>query len=295
MTRFPENYEVWKQLGSGTQGEIFAARDIRNGTLVAIKFQQPRGFESESFFGDLTKEFDKEAEKHDLLAGIPGIPRILDRGSHRTRKYFALEFVEGVPLYDAMIGSRPLKDPMSIASIIGQLCEILHEVHERNLVHRDVKPENILLDKEGRLWLIDLGFAVEEGVPTDTRGTLLYAAPEQYDAEACKGGMTTRADIYSLGCILLEMTVMRRPYAATGERPQPGTPVLPPEFLPLVPVEFRCVALRMVDLLPENRPSAREVFECLRRYLPEVGADAPVKPLRFADPTERFRRHVPLL
>ncbi|MFI0976533.1 protein kinase [Streptomyces sp. NPDC021093] len=205
-----------------------------------------------------------------------------------------MEFVEGRQLHDVLSDALPIRYPEAIASIIGQLCEILREVHDRNLVHCDLKPENVIVQPDGRLRLIDMGLAITAGQKTcDSRGTRGWASPEQSDA--CTPGLTRQADIFGLGCMLIEMTVMRLPYGGLEELAEPGGPVLPPEKLAALPPEFASLALSMVRWNAEERPAdVREVFEQLRPHLPALGSRWSSKRLR-PDPTEYYRTHEPRL
>jgi serine/threonine-protein kinase len=180
-----------------------------------------------------------------------------------------------------------------VASLIGQLCEILDDVHRKGFVHRDVKPENVMVEHSGRVRLIDLGLAIRSRQGTRYGcGTIEYAPPEQLDATTA--GVTAQADIFSLGCLLLELTVMCLPYEGTRAGKTARRPiVMTADRLALVPDPFKALALAMVELAPENRPgSVREVFDSLRRYLPVVNGPRPVKPLE-PDPTEYYRTHPP--
>ncbi|MER5766617.1 serine/threonine-protein kinase [Streptomyces sp. NPDC001985] len=279
-------YEVLEEVGSGGQGDLYAGFDRETGEKVAIKFQKPRAFESESWYREIGKDFVQEATWGDRLSGVRGIPRILDHGHHGNRYCIVMEFAEGRLLDDVIADARPLKHLPSVASVIGQLCEILSGVHRRGLVHRDVKPENVILGPDGQVWLLDLGLAVGAGVRVEyAGGTIGYAPPEQLDAS--DRGLTARSDVFALGCLLLEMTIMRLPYAGR-ERPEPGCPVLPAEDIELIPGEFRSLALRMVDTVAENRPTVSEVRDELRPFLPVPGSPPPAKPLT-PDPTEYYR------
>lgn len=281
-------YELMEMVGSGGQGELFAGWDVETDQKVAIKLQKPRQFESTGHYGEIADELAGEGGRTKHLAGIEGIPRFIECGDYQNRYCIVLEFVEGAVLYDRMVSARPMKEMSTAAAIIGQLCEILHQVHTRRLVHRDVKPENIILEPDGRVRLIDMGLAIEIGEPTERGcGTVGYAPPEQYDENP--DGVTPRADVFALGCLLLEMTVMRLPYAGTEERPEPECPVLPPDRLRLVPEQIRSLALRMVDREPANRPAdVLEVFDLLRPLLHCPGSNPPRKPLD-PDPTEFYR------
>ncbi|MER7928056.1 serine/threonine-protein kinase [Streptomyces sp. NPDC096057] len=288
--RVLERFDLLDRIGGGGQGELYRGRDIETGCQVAVKLQRARLFEAADSYQDLGNTFEVEADMTQRLTGIRGVPKVIASGSvgfGDERRCIVLQFIEGAVLYDAMLKRRPLRVP-TVASIIGQLCEILQQVHERQLVHRDIKPENTILDPSGRLWLIDMGLALTQGEKTDRGdGTPGYLPPDEYDG--CPGGVSPLSDIFALGCMTLEMTVMRLPYAGMEERPAPECPVLPPERLRGVPSKIRSLALSMVDRLPENRPqSVSEVLEHLRPLLPTPGSRPPAKPL-CPDPTEYYR------
>ncbi|KUL34167.1 hypothetical protein ADL22_30845 [Streptomyces sp. NRRL F-4489] len=287
-------YEVFGQVGCGGQGELYRGRDTETGRQVAVKLQKARLFEPAHSYQEAGEEFEAEADMTQMLTGVDGIPKVLGKGIvGGGRRCIVLEFIDGVPFYDAMLSRRPLR-VSTAASVIGQLCEILHRVHERKLVHRDIKPENVILDPSGRVWLIDMGLALPHGVPTDRgSGTPGYVPPDEYDG--CPDGVTPLSDIFALGCMLLEMTVMQLPYAGMAERPAPDCPVLPPDRMLRVPPEFRSLALSMVDRARQNRPQGvTEVFDQLRPLLPALGSKPPAKPLR-PDPTEYYRTRRPTL
>ncbi|MFH8558579.1 serine/threonine protein kinase [Streptomyces celluloflavus] len=291
-----ERYELLDQIGSGGQGELYRGRDTETGRHVAVKLQKARLFEPENSYRGMGDTFEEEAAMTQQLTGIRGVPRVIASGPvgfTYERRCIVLEFVEGPVLYDAMLRGRPLRTP-TVASIIGQLCEILHRVHDRQLVHRDIKPENVILDPSGCVWLIDMGLALHQGEKTDRGdGTPGYVPPDEYDG--CPDGVTLLSDIFALGCMLLEMTVMQLPYAGMAERPAPDCPVLPPDRMRRVPLQFRSLALSMVDRVPGNRPQGvREVFDQLRPLLPILGSKPPAKPLR-PDPTEYYRTRRPTL
>ncbi|MFD8933876.1 serine/threonine protein kinase [Streptomyces sp. NPDC059578] len=285
-----KRYEVLGTVGCGGQGDLFLGRDRRSGERVALKLQKARDLGPESNFHWAGRNLLEEGSRMTLLAGIQAIPEIIASGTHRGRRCLVMEFVEGRQLQDVLLAARPVRHPGTVASVIGQLCEILWEVHARNLVHCDLKPENVIVQPDGRLRLIDMGHAITAGKSTQyERGTRGWASPEQSDA--CPSGLTRRADIFGLGCILLEMTVMRLPYGGLEERAEQGGPVLPADRLAKLPLEFASLALRMVRWEAEERPAdVREVFDQLRPHLPRLGSRRPSKRLR-PDPTEYYRTH----
>ncbi|MDX3086720.1 MULTISPECIES: serine/threonine protein kinase [Streptomyces] len=289
-----KRYEVLDMFGDGGQGDLFLGRDRSSGQKVALKLQKARDLGPESAFRSAGMRLVKEGSHMMMLSGIQAIPEIIAVGTHRRRRCLIMEFIEGRQLHNVLREARPVKHPGIIASVIGQLCEILAEVHDQNLVHCDLKPENVIVQPDGRLRLIDMGLAVVAGEETDwSRGTRGWASPEQSDA--CPSGLTRQADIFGLGCILLEMTVMRLPYGGLEELAEAGTPVLPADKLAELPPEFASLALWMVRYEAAERPAnVREVFDRLRPYLPRLGSRRPPKRLR-PDPTEYYRTHSPRL
>lgn len=287
-------YEVLDMVGDGGQGDLFLGRDRNSGQKVALKLQKARDLGPESDFHWAGDELLKEGSRMMMLTGIQAIPEVIATGTHRRRRCLVMEFVEGHQLQKVLSAALPVKDPGTVAAVIGQLCEILTEVHDRNLVHCDLKPENVIVQPDGRLRLIDMGHAVVAEQETEyARGTRGWASPEQSDA--CPSGLTRQADIFALGCILLEMTVMRLPYGGQDERAEEGTPVLPADRLAKLPPEFASLALWMVRWKAAERPAdVREVFDRLRCCLPQLGSQRPSKPLR-PDPTEYYRTHPPRL
>lgn len=287
-------YEVLSTIGEGGQGDLFLGRDRQSGERVALKLQKTRDLGPESAFRSAGMNLLEEGSRMALLTGIRAIPEIIASGAHRGRQCLVMEFIEGQQLQNVLLAARPVRHPGTVASVIGQLCEILREVHDQNLVHCDLKPENVIVQPDGRLRLIDMGLAVTAGERTAyARGTRGWASPEQSDA--CLSGLTRRADIFGLGCILVEMTVMRLPYGGLEERAEPGCPVLPTDKLAALPAEFASLALRMLRWEAQERPAdVREVFDQLRPYLPRFGSRRPPKPLR-PDPTEYYRTHPPRL
>lgn len=289
-----KHYEVLGRVGEGGQGDLFLARDRQSGERVALKLQKARDLGPKSIFQSAGRHLLEEGNRMMMLTGIQAIPEVIAAGTHRGRQCLVMEFVQGSQLQDVLLAARPVRHPGTVASVIGQLCEILREVHDRNLVHCDLKPENVIVQPDGRLRLLDMGLAITAGEPTcDARGTRGWASPEQSDAS--DSGLTRRADIFGLGCILLEMTVMRLPYGGLEEWAEQGSPVLPADRLAKLPPEFASLALWMVRWEAEERPAdVREVFDRLRPYLPRLGSQRPSKRLR-PDPTEYYRTHLPRL
>ncbi|MEV7286102.1 serine/threonine-protein kinase [Streptomyces sp. NPDC093252] len=289
------HYKVEGRFDDGGYGDLYIGSDLRSEKQVAIKTQKPWRIGAKSIYHSDGRRLVEEEGSHMItLSGIEAIPKLIAKGTYRTDRCLVMEFIKGRQLRTALEEEPPIKDPATVASIIGQLCEIFRDVHEKNLVHCDLKPENVIVEPDGRLRLIDMGQAVRMETPTDDyRGTPGYASPEQLDANP--DGLTAGADIFTLGAMLLEMTVMHLPYGGLERRVEIGHPVLPADLVAKIPAEFHDLALHMVQWNPEDRPKdVQEVFDRIRCHLPEKGSRRPRKPLR-PDPTEYYRTRAPRL
>jgi serine/threonine-protein kinase len=281
---------VERRLGSGTSGEVFAARDCRDGHRLAIKLQEPRTFHSR-------KEFRKEGErvlvdlKHARnLAGIHGIPAFYGSGTHEDRQFVIMQLIEGLSLSQLLDRIKPVYTQFA-ACVLAQLCTTLSQVHGRGFLHRDIKPENVVVSWDGGVWLLDLGNAMSlHGDDFGKGGTHGYAPPEQYAAKA----QTVQSDIYSLGATLFEMCVMRVPYEGHQGRPKKRTPQFPPELLDRMDSGLRELGLRMVAFNSDHRPAdTSEVLAALETMLPRPG-DTRHPKAPDPDPAEWYRhgRHL---
>jgi serine/threonine protein kinase len=250
LPEFP-GLEILSTIGKGGMGIVYEAVQSRLGRRVALKVLSPHL----AFNAAFMQRFHAEAR---VLARLlhPNIVTIFDMGVHGGLPYMLLERVEGRPLRAILKeGSLPLSRVLEIAD--GVL-DALDCAHEAGIVHRDVKPENILITRKGRVKLVDFGLAVnpdpEAKSATKTRmrvGTLLYMAPEQIRRPENVDG---RADLYSLGVVLLELL--------TGKPPRKkGRAFALPKSLPPAPASFLKQMLE-VDL---NRrfPSAAEARTAL--------------------------------
>ncbi|MFE3883474.1 serine/threonine protein kinase [Streptomyces lydicus] len=289
-----QRYEILGPIGDGGYGDLYSGRDHESGEKVAVKSQKPWRMGPRVHHQSDGEELIQEGFRMLTLSGIEAIPEIIATGTYKGDRCLVMEFIEGRQLQDVLMAARPVRDPGTVASITGQLCEILWDVHRKELVHCDLKPENVVVKPDGRMYLIDMGQAVRVKEETsDGRGTPGYASPEQLEEN--HNGLTGQADIFGLGCMLLEMTVLRLPYGGLERRVDQGHPILPPDRLALLPPQFRDLVMQMVQWDAEDRPAdVREVFERIRPYLPALGARRPSKPLR-PDPTEYYRTHPPRL
>jgi serine/threonine-protein kinase len=221
-------YELLALIGEGSFGRVYRGRDRRLARQVAVKVIKPWWAEDP----DWVRSFEREAQ---LLASIsdPGIVQIFDVGSAPEGLYYVAELVEGESLAARLRRGRP-----SVAEARGiaeQLAQALASAHARRVIHRDVKPANVLISADGRIKVGDFGVArlaegSTDGGPATIVGTPSYMAPEQ----ARTGVSTTATDVYSVGIVLYEMLAGRPPFS--GHSPvelaiqhlQDPPPALPP-------------------------------------------------------------------
>lgn len=262
-------FELLELVGAGGCGLVYRARDPRLNRIVALKL--PR----REWIGT-SAEADRFVREARTAASLrhPGIVSVYEAGQADGRTYLACEFIEGSTLA-RRLGGRPLS-PGPAAEIVAQMAEALDFAHRQGVIHRDIKPTNILMDQEGRPHLADFGLAkslTEEQTLTDdgqTLGTPAYMSPEQARGEMRQVG--PRSDIYSLGVVLFE--------ALTGERPFRGhprsillqvqneDPKSPRRLNPHVPLDLEAICLTAMAHSPSERyATAGHFAEDLKRYL----------------------------
>jgi YVTN family beta-propeller protein len=204
-------YVVEELVGRGGMGEVYRARDERLERYVALKILAPRYAEDEGFRERLLRESR-------LAASLdhPNVVPVYDAGEADGQLYLAMRFVEGTDL-KALLRREGVLDPARAVSIAEQVAAALDAAHVRGLVHRDVKPSNVLIDERGHCYLADFGLtqSVSDRGPTDGQlmGTVDYAAPEQIRGDDVDG----RADVYSLGCLLFECLTGTMPFAGSSD------------------------------------------------------------------------------
>ncbi len=238
---FPQ-LEVLELLGQGGMGAVYKARQLRLDRLVALKILPPEVGGDPAF----AERFLREARTLAKLSH-PHVVGIHDFGEADGYYYFLMEYVDGVNLRQALQAGR--LTPEQALRIVPQVCDALQYAHDKGVVHRDVKPENVLLDSQGRVKIADFGLAKllgrEVAVPTLTRtrqvmGTPHYMAPEQMERPET---VDHRADIFSLGVLFYEML--------TGELPLGRFPV--PSSKVQIDVRLDEVVLRTLEKEPARR------------------------------------------
>ena len=218
---FPPRYRNPERLARGGMGDVFRATDDELGRTVAIKVLAER-FSADA---DVGQRFTREALAAARLSGGPSTIKIFDVGEWQGRPFIVMEYLAGGSLADVLWrqGTQPL------APVLGWLAQAgaaLDYAHAHGVVHRDVKPANILLDREGNVHVADFGIASAAGLASVTQtgtvlGTLGYLAPEQ----AAGKRATAAVDRYALGVVAFELLTGERPFAA-GESPTAETAAL---------------------------------------------------------------------
>ena len=236
------NYKIEQLLGAGGMGEVYLAFEARLNRRVALKILPPE-FVAHA---ERVSRFEREARAVSAL-NHPNLVTIYGLGSLDGLHYIAMEYVEGQTLRELAPGRLKLKE---ILSVVTQAAEALAAAHHAGVIHRDVKPENIMVRADGYVKVLDFGLAklleVPEGAgaAAETQagavmGTLAYMSPEQAAGEQ----LDARTDVWSLGIVLYEMATGRKPSAGSNRRetvnailkdePAPATetaPELPPEL-----------------------------------------------------------------
>lgn len=267
-----DRYELQEILGRGAMGVVYLARDPAIGRVVALKtIQIPEGVE-EHERGESLERFAREARAAGLLShpNIVTVYDVGDLGAGDGTSYIAMEFVEGRTLRQ-MVPHGERLDAEQVLDIAMQVARGLDYAHRRGVVHRDVKPANILVREDGLVKLADFGVARLDTFSELTRtgesvGSPSYIAPEMLRGEAVDG----RADIFSLGVLVYELLTGRKPFtgdslASLYQQTLAATPRPPSSVNPDVSPEWDEVVSRMLAKRPADRyAGAAQLLDDLR-------------------------------
>lgn len=294
-------YEIIREVGRGSMGVVYEARDPRIDRVVALKVLRPDRVSTDTF----VKRFLKEAKVIGRLSH-PHIVTIHDVGEDQGNIYIAMEFLEGSSFSDVIRERR-----LSIREIVEfgiQIAETLDYAHRKGVVHRDIKPSNIIVQQDGWTKVTDFGIAhLDDASGTlqtqtgEIMGTPAYMSPEQVLGKPVDG----RSDLFSLGVILYELCTGARPFGGEGKNlPTVFNEIIQaeprePDPATGIPPELSGVIMKALRKEPEQRfQSGREMAEALKAVLtgkvPDAAAAAPSASAPVAQ-EKRKRRIVPLL
>ncbi|MBN1417386.1 MAG: tetratricopeptide repeat protein [Planctomycetes bacterium] len=296
------DYELLREIGRGGMGIVYEAHQISMDRRVALKVL-PSSVAAET---KTLARFLREAR----IAGSlqhPSIVAVHGMGVEQNIPYYAMEFVEGETLArgDGRLRGRAagpsdgtdridLESCLRIARAFADVAEGLHHAHERGIIHRDIKPSNLILDRKGRLRILDFGLARMEGhasltLTGDLVGTPLYMSPEQ--AQARKVPIDHRTDIYSLGATLYRILAGRPPFEGKSHQ-DTLSQIIAKEAAPLrgldarIPRDLETIAMKCLEKDPRDRyGTAEATAQDLRRF--ERGDPIEARPRSVWDRTAR--------
>ena len=298
-TLLPPRYGDVRRVGRGGMGDIYRATDSTLGREVAVKVLAERYAQDKA----LRNRFKREALAAAKLSGAPSTVTIFDVGDHGGRPFIVMEYLHGGSLEDRLQEDGAQETGQAI-EWLGQAAAALDAAHAAGIVHRDVKPANLLLDGEENVHVADFGIASAAGMASLTKtgtvlGTAGYLAPEQALGE----GTTPASDRYALGVVGFELLTGRRPFEAESATAEAASHVhapVPPISEHGLPEELDEVFERALEKDPEDRfPTCAdfvaEIRDALARSAAATRVAAPVAAATAARPASRRLRPDPVL
>ena len=289
-----DRYRVITSLGQGGMGAVYQAWDTRLNRPIALKEMSPQANLDAEALADLRSQFLQEAQ---VLATLshPNLVRVTDYFSWNGNEYLVMDFVEGESLA-ALIQRQGAQSESRALAWSRQLLGALSYCHSRGVLHRDIKPQNIIIDREGNAVLVDFGL-VKLWDPHDPRtrtvmrgmGTPEYAPPEQYDTGP--GHTDPRSDVYGMGATLYHALTGKLPPTATQRMSSPSSFMSPRRLNPAISPAVEAAVLKALEIAKDSRfQSTAEMAEALggtRRAAPVVTAAAAPARAPEAPPTAR--------
>ena len=251
-TIIDSRYRVLEKIGAGGMADVYCAEDMHLGRKVAVKLLHSRFAQDQEF----VERFRREASS---AAGLqhPNVVGVYDRGEFGETYYIAMEYCEGESLKQLITREAPL-DPARAIAITKQILVATRFAHRRNVIHRDLKPHNVILDEEENVKVTDFGIARAGGSDITEVGAIMgtaqYLSPEQAQGRP----VTEESDLYSIGVVLFELLTGRTPFSgdsavAVALQHVNQPPPSPRELQPTVPPELEAVVLKALDKDPTRR------------------------------------------
>jgi serine/threonine-protein kinase len=274
------DYELHDEIARGGMGIVFRARQLSLNRIVALKMIRT---------GELASPEDVERFRSEaqIVAQLrhPHIVPVHDFGEHERQLYFSMEWLDGGSLSEHI--PELTENPTATARLLSAVARAVHHAHQHGILHRDLKPLNVLLDSEGRPYVADFGLSKRlTGAPALTAshaivGTAPYMSPEQANGDK---GLTTASDVYSLGAILFTLLTGRPPFEAetwmeTLQQVREQEPPRPGSLRPGIDRDLETICLKCLQKEPRHRyTSAEALADDLERWL--AGEPISARPVR---------------
>lgn len=287
-------YEIIERIGGGGMALVYKAHDILLGRNVAIKVLRQQFVHDEEFI----RRFRREAQSAASLSH-PNVVSIYDVGQEDEIHYIVMEYIEGFNLNEIIKDRAPLQVEESVR-IASQICDALDHAHQNQIIHRDIKPHNILIGRNGRVKVTDFGIARAVTSTTITQTGSVIGSVHYFSPEHAKGVITgEKSDLYSLGIVLYQMLTATLPFL--GESPiSVALKHLQEEFddprdvNPLIPQSVENVILRSMRKNPQERyQSAKEMLKDLETCLLPERRNEPR--IQFTEPDVDQTRAMPAI
>lgn len=272
-----KRYEVMERIGAGGMADVYKGKDEKLNRYVAIKVLKRQFREDDTF----VKKFQTEAQS---AAGLmhPNVVNVYDVGVDRGLYYIVMELVEGITLKD-YIEKKGRLNAKEVISIAIQICAGINAAHQNQIIHRDIKPQNVIISKEGKVKVTDFGIAkaaTSQTVSTNVLGSVHYTSPEQ-----ARGGISdAKSDIYSLGITLYEMVTGQVPFdgdsAVAVAVKHLNEEIIPPSNFAIgMPRSLEKIILKCTQKSPDRRyQNMTALIADLKRSLVDPDGDFVVIP-----------------
>jgi serine/threonine protein kinase/Tfp pilus assembly protein PilF len=276
--KFGDRYTIIEEIGRGGMGRVYKAKDHALGITVVLKMIRPELTSQPGVIDQFKKE---------ILLGRAvsqeNVVRIHDLGEVQNVRYISMEFIKGGNLLDLIKTSGTLT-LSTCYQIALQVCQALRAAHQKGIIHQDIKPQNIMIDNSGKVYVADFGLAKSVAMSPVPRGGLISGTPKYFSPEQAQGEESDqRSDIYSFGAVLYEMVTGSPPFKAnsveeyirkhTSEKPSP-----PSKLNPSLPPACDKIILRCLEKKKEDRyQSVDELvqdLEAAKTHIPGPGATA---------------------